>query len=238
MIEARKNGAVCAVILAAGSGTRMGLDKTKQNLIIGTRAVLWRAVFAFEKCAEIDSIVVVCKQDEMETVRSMLSLDFKKITSIVAGGKTRAESAKIGFENRPNSSYYIAIHDCARCLITSDEIKNVVEAARKFDAATAVTNVVDTVKQIDGEGMILSTLSRDALKLAATPQIFRCELYSDALSNSTKNEEDLTDDNMLVETIGVAVKTVETSRYNIKVTTPEDIEYAEFVIKKRGELNV
>lgn len=237
-MEKLNMGGVCAVILAAGSGSRMKADKTKQKMNIGSRTVLWRAVNAFEKSAEIESIVVVCRADEVDYANSLLLPDFKKIVAITAGGKTRAESAKIGFALRPNSSYYIAIHDSARCLITPEDVDKVVKAARIYKAATAVLPVVDTIKVVDEFGYISSTLPRENIRRAATPQIFAVDIYAAALKEAEGRELEYTDDNMLVEACGGKIMAVETSVDNIKITTSSDIEYAEYVLKKRGDENV
>ena len=147
---------VTAVILAAGEGCRMKLCVTKQQIRLVEETILRRSVIAFEESEYIDSIVVVCRENEREFVYSEIS-DFKKVIAVVNGGNTRAESARIGFLNIPDHSEFVAIHDAARCLVTPDMIDKVVRAAFIHGAATAAKKITDTVKRVDGGGIILES---------------------------------------------------------------------------------
>ena len=198
-------------------------------------SVLFRSVKAFEESRLVDSIVVVSREDEVEWAREELK-DFLKICAIVPGGKTRAESAKIGFAAIPESSTFVAIHDAARCLITKENIKAVAEAAFAYGAATAATALTDTVKQMGEDGFVNKTLPRGELMLAQTPQIFSRELYNNALS-ITEGDDSITDDNMMVELAGAKVYPIDTGKQNIKITTIDDIEYAEFILERRGNMS-
>ena len=221
---------VCAVILAAGSGSRMRATITKQRLPILGETVLHRAVRAFEECEVINSIVVVAREDEVSIVKSAVS-DFKKIHSVVAGGNTRAESSFLGFEAIPEDVDFVAIHDSARCLINPADIAKVVCDAQKYGAATASCVVTDTVKRVDDDGFVSATENRDCLRLAQTPQIFKKELYSRAVSSINIRDTRITDDNMLLEMTGVKVFCTDIGSYNIKITYPDDILYTEFLLK-------
>ena len=108
---------VAAVILAAGSGSRMSSDVTKQRMSIVGESVLLRSVRAFEKAPSVSSITVICREDEIEWARAELK-EIKKLSSVECGGKTRAESAKIGFNLSCGTADFVAIHDAARCLVT------------------------------------------------------------------------------------------------------------------------
>ena len=222
---------VAAVILAAGSGTRMLSDVTKQRMHIRGESVLHRSVRIFSECENISSIVVVCRADELEWAESELS-DVLKPYRIISGGKTRAESAKLGFGAIPNDSDYVAIHDAARCLVTADIIDSVISAAIFYGAATASTPVTDTLKRVDSESKIVETIPRESIYSASTPQVFSTLLYKKALSEA-KNIESFTDDNMLIEALGHEVVCVDTGRENIKITTPDDVSYAEYILGKR-----
>ncbi len=224
------NTNVCAVILAAGSGSRMGMATTKQQISILGETVLHRAVRAFEECEAITAIVVVSREDEYELVKKEVS-DFKKIYNVVVGGKTRAESSLIGFKAIPDNADFVAIHDAVRCLITSSDIEKVVRDAERYGAATASRRVTDTVKKVDGEGFIAATESRELVRMAQTPQIFKTELYSAAVSSAEYANIEVTDDNMLLERLGIKVFCTDIGAYNIKITYPEDILYAEFLLK-------
>ncbi len=229
-----KNLKVAAIILAAGSGSRMGGEITKQRLVLFGESVLGRSVKAFLSCDSVSEIVVVCRADEIEWAREELK-DFSKVTSIVSGGKTRAESAKIGFNSISDDANYVAIHDGARCLVTVENINAVIDAAIKHSAATAGIYVTDTVKLLD-DGFINSTLPRESLFAAHTPQVFNRELYSKAIVDKDF-EQSVTDDNMLIERLGVKVCPVDTGKHNIKLTTAEDVAYAEYILERRTAMS-
>lgn len=234
-MKSSHNSGLTAIILAAGCGSRMNSSITKQQMTILGESILFRSVKSFNESDLVDSIVVVVREDEIEWAREELK-NFTKICALVSGGKTRAESAKIGFASIPESCTFVAIHDAARCLITTENIKSVAEAAFVHDAATAATYVTDTVKQVGADGFINKTLPRGDLMLAQTPQIFSRKLYETALL-LTNADDSITDDNMMVELAGAKVYPVDTGKQNIKITTVEDIAYAEFVLERRGSMN-
>ncbi len=233
MTENKKYG-LTAIILAAGSGSRMNSAVHKQRMELCGRSILARAVDSFNRAREVDNIVVVCRADEMEDIRNELKDEFVKLTLLIEGGNTRFESARCGFFAVAECSEYVAIHDAARCLITPDKIDSVAIFAKENGAATAATPVTDTLKRIDGDGKIDQTVSREGLLCAQTPQIFRSDIYARALEAFSGDPLTVTDDNMLVESIGITVVPVDTGRENIKITTSDDLSYAEFLIKKRG----
>lgn len=227
----KKEHSTCAVILAAGCGTRMSSPSPKHRLIIADDSVIRHTVRAFDACTVIDDIVVVTRDEEISSISAEL-VDFKKICAVIPGGESRAESARLGFFAIPDRTTVVAIHDAARCLVTPEMIEAVVLAARGHGAASAGTRPHDTVKLTDGE-RILSTLNRDELFMAHTPQAFDRALYSGALEGA---ELDVTDDNSLLERIGVSPVMVDTGATNIKITTPDDLLFAEFVLSKRSKL--
>lgn len=225
-----KKSIVTAIILAAGSGSRMGSDVTKQRMNLCGESILYRSVKTFQNTPRIDHIVVVSRFDEIAWVREELS-EFDKLYAIIPGGKTRAESVKCGLAAVPSDTDFIAVHDGARCLIKPDEIKAVFEKAFVYGAATACTSVTDTVKSVDDNGMISATLSRERLYLATTPQIFERNLFEKALSKVVSLEK-ITDDNMLIELSGGRVYPVDIGKENIKITTAEDLSYAEYLLRR------
>ena len=222
------NTSVCAVILAAGSGSRMKLDITKQKILLGKESVLHRTVKIFQGCESIDSIIVVCRADEIDFAKEETS-KFSKVREIVVGGETRFESARLGFLAIPENSDYVAIHDAARCFVSSDMISAVVLDAKKYGAATASVEVTDTVKSVDADNRISATVDRDTLVLVQTPQIFRTDLYKKAVE-AYDGRINVTDDNMLVELIGVKPYCTDTGKRNIKITTVEDLNFANYLL--------
>ena len=218
-----------AIILAAGSGTRMGTDVPKQRIKLSGKSVLERAVLAFEACDAVDEIIVVTREADIESVKDELSM-ISKLSAVISGGKTRAESAKLGFEKVKNGAKYVAIHDAARCFVTEKMINSVFFDAVKYGAATASSRVSDSVKKIDGRGFITESIDRDFTVTVQTPQIFSSELYRKALLNTDPLDPSITDDNSMLLRIGVPVYCTETGSLNIKLTKREDLEYAEFLL--------
>ncbi|MBO5945167.1 MAG: 2-C-methyl-D-erythritol 2,4-cyclodiphosphate synthase [Clostridia bacterium] len=223
---------VCAIILAAGLGTRVGSDKTKQKIEIAGVSVLRRSLLAFDACDAVDSIVIVTRDEETEFARSS-ALGLNKPYIVVTGGATRAHSAARGFKVIPADTDFVAIHDAARCLIDADMIARVIADAKKHGAATAVSRVYDTVKYIDDEGYISGTLDRNSIFMATTPQVFSTDIYRSALEFSDLNDPTITDDNSLVERIGERIYLTDLGRENIKITTKDDVDYAEYLIRRK-----
>ena len=226
---------VTAIILAAGCGSRMNLSTTKQKIKIGAETVLYRTVRIFNECPDIDSIVVVARKDEYDFAKGEVG-NFGKVTEITVGGNTRAESARCGFLLVAGKTDFVAIHDGARCFVTSDMISRVVCDAKKYGAATASSKITDTVKKVSRDGVIESTLPRGDMVLVQTPQVCRADLYEKALQNADLSDSSITDDNMLLENIGIYPYATDTGKNNIKLTTQEDLTIANFLLS--GELNV
>ncbi len=224
-----------AIILAGGSGSRMECDKTKQFITILDKTILERTVFAFEQSKKINDIVLVVRENELDdAIKVIRNCILTKPIKYVVGGKCRAESAKNGFETIKNESDFVVIHDIARCLITAEMIDKVVEKAYIHGAATAVCSISDTVKVVDCNGKITSTIPRERVYRAQTPQVFSNEVYKRALDKCSDLTK-ITDDNMLVEEIGAEICTVDLGPSNIKITTKEDLSYARNILIERGE---
>lgn len=222
-----------AILLAAGGGTRFDATRAKQTYDLLGKSVLRRSAEALANASAVDAIVAVVRREDLSFAESELS-GISIPVRFAVGGKTRQESAAIGFSNIPEQTTEILIHDAARCLITSDGVDAVASAVREHGAASAVAAVNDTVKLLNDSKSIFSTLSRDRLCFAATPQGFSASLYRKALEAAAVENTVVTDDNMLIEHIGECIYPVYISE-NPKITTPEDMLYAEFLLRKRGE---
>ena len=218
---------VSAVILAAGVGSRMDMPTTKQRLNICSKSVIERTVKAFADTEGIDEIVVVVRADELGFAKAEL-VEYENV-KFVLGGASRAESAREGFFAVSPDSEYVIIHDGARCLITPFMIEKVLSEAKKHGSASAGCKVSDTLKLVQ-DGFIKSTVDRERLYAVQTPQIFRYNIYKEALVNWDK---DVTDDNTLLERLDIPVKIVDIGKENIKITTKDDLPYAEYIIKER-----
>ncbi len=225
-----------AILLAAGSGARFDSQKTKQTFMLLGKSILRRSAEALAAATLVDALVVVVREEEIpfaERELSSISVPFL----LVPGGKTRQESVKNGFSHISKDSSEVLIHDAARCLITPEGVDAVVRAVRMHGAASAVSAVHDTVKLLGKDGRITSTVDRDRLCFAATPQGFSVPLYEKAWQNAVIQGLVVTDDNMLLEGIGVAIEPVYLSE-NVKITTQEDMLYAEFLLRKRDNSDV
>lgn len=226
-----------AVILAAGSSTRMGGKINKQLEPLCGVPVLAHTLMAYQQCKLIREIVVVTRPQDFEAVyqlRKEYGID--KLTHIVSGGSTRQESAKNGMTRLSDEVRYVAIADGARCLTTPTQIAKVCLRAYRHQAASAAHQVTDTIKRATVMGMSRETVDRTNLWQAQTPQIFHRSLYTAALSRAESDHFSVTDDNSLVEHLGYSVRMVECGVQNIKITTRDDLPLAEAILKYRGDV--
>lgn len=220
-----------AVILGAGNSTRMGMDKSKLLLEIEGKTVIERTVEKFLDLAEIDEIIVVCRECDIEKFSELLP---DESVSFVIGGNTRQESVKNAVETIDECDYII-IHDGARPFVSVNTvIKTLDEAQIKKAAATGVY-VKDTIKVIDDDLNIVSTPERKKLVSIQTPQIFDFKTYKEALDKAVEENKDFTDDCQLVENLGLKVGVVIGEYENIKITTKSDIALAEGILRRKGE---
>ncbi len=226
-----------AVILAAGRGTRMNDDCAKQFINIGGVPMVVRSAAAFEASPEIHEIVVVTRAADIDGCNRMLrEYGIRKLTRVVAGGENRQESAKLGFDAINPECDFVAIHDAARCLTTPEMIEAVMESAYVHGVAACACRIVDTIKRTDGADTIKETIDRENTWLVQTPQVFMTDMYRAASYMAVKEHAISTDDCMLCERLGFAVKLVDTGRFNIKVTYPEDVMIAELILDIRDKL--
>lgn len=223
-----------AVIVAAGSSQRMGSDKLMMKL--GEIPVLARTLKAFQSSPLVDEIVVVTRLDKLQEIADLCKeYGIDKVSRVIAGGKTRTESALAGVSEVSSSAKLIAIHDGARPLVTADVILRTVYAAAEHMAAAPAVPSVDTLKAVDAEGCIIGTVDRETTLRIQTPQIFRAELIKGALTKAVEKGMTLTDDCAAAEMMGVRAKTVLGDEDNIKITTPRDMLFAAEILKEWGE---
>lgn len=223
-----------AVIVAAGSSQRMGSDKLMMKL--GEIPVLARTLKAFQSSPLVDEIIVVTRLDKLQEIADLCKeYGIDKVSRVIAGGKTRTESALAGVSEVSSSAKLIAIHDGARPLVTADVILRTVYAAAEYMAAAPAVPSVDTLKAVDAEGCIIGTVDRETTLRIQTPQIFRAELIKGALTKAVEKGMTLTDDCAAAEMMGVRTKTVLGDEDNIKITTPRDMLFAAEILKERGE---
>lgn len=225
-----------AVILAAGSSSRMGGNSTKQFLEIDGIPVVARTVMQFESSELIDEIIVVAKADEINNYEGFADrYSIKKPFKVIEGGETRQESARCGVDAVNDKSKFIAIHDAARCLITPQMIEKVCHGAYLNGAAILAIKAIDTVKIGEKNKFIETTPNREMTWQAQTPQVFKVNAFRAATYVARDEEFEGTDDASLLEHIKIPVKLVDGSRENIKVTEPMDLYFAEAILKARAD---
>jgi len=212
------------IVPAAGSGARLKSPLPKALVpVLGHAILSW----TLEALAPIpfDRVVVAAPPDRMPDFERLL----RGKAAVVAGGATRSASVRRGYQALgAHPDDFVCIHDAARPLITAEEAQSVLVAAKASGAATAGTPIVDTVKRVEGE-RIVATIDREGLYAAGTPQVFRASLLGRAFDTG----REATDEAGLLELLGVAVTAVPVSRWNVKVTSPEDLELVEALLKRR-----
>jgi 2-C-methyl-D-erythritol 4-phosphate cytidylyltransferase len=226
-----------AIIAAAGTGARMASDRPKQFLLLAGTPIIFHTLKPFEQCDSIHEVIVVLPAQESAAFLSLAAKQgLRKLSRVVPGGATRADSVKRGLMAiRPPSAGIVAVHDGVRPFVTPEEIAGTVAAAESEGAAILAAPVTDTIKQISGDGAgsrsIVKTLDRQELRRALTPQCFRYELLRKAYDHADVDDPSLTDESSLVERIGARVTVIEGSSRNIKITTPQDLLIAEAFLK-------
>ena len=211
-----------AVLLAAGSSTRMGGSRSKVLEELGGRPALCRSLEVLDRCPLIGEICLVCREQDRA---DMLLLTSGLATSVrvVPGGAQRQDSVEQGVEALTGPWEYVAIHDGARPLVTDEVLAAVCRDAMAYGAATAAVPSKDTCKLADEAGFVAATPARDRLWAVQTPQAFSLALYREALGKARAAGQSYTDDCQLIEAAGGSVKLTMGDYRNIKLTTPEDL---------------
>jgi 2-C-methyl-D-erythritol 4-phosphate cytidylyltransferase len=222
-----------AIIAAAGQGTRIGGSRAKQFLELAGTPIIIHTLRSFELCEAIQEIILVLPaQDTAGFLAIAKKHRLRKLSKIVPGGTTRAESVLKGLlAVRSATAEIIAVHDGVRPFVTVDEINQTVKAAEVNEAAILVAAVTETIKEVS-TGIVAKTLTRTALRRALTPQCFRFELLRRAYEQVDVLDPELTDESSLVERLGVKVTIVEGSSRNIKITNQEDLALGEALLKE------
>lgn len=225
------------IILASGIGKRMGAGKNKVLLELDGKPIVFHTLKAFEKCQDVERILIVIRKEEIELAKKIVQkYKIKKISGIIAGGKERQFSGLNAIKHLDkilkNKTRAIAVfHNGANPFVTAEEITNSIQNAKKYGAAAVAHPTKDTIKEVDKNGLVLRTLNRSKLWNMQTPQAIKFPL---ALKAFIKAEEDKfigTDDVSLVERMGGKVKIIEASENNFKITTPKDLALAKIIIK-------
>lgn len=217
-----------AVLVAAGSSTRMGFDKLSFDL--GGETVLERSVRAFDECPEVDELVIVTGASSENAQRAAARC--KKPMRLVRGGSTRAESARSGVAAAHGK--LVAVHDAARPFVSQSVIADTIAAAARCGAAAPAVPVKDTIKRAR-DSLVEATLERSELFAVQTPQVFQVDLIKAALVKALEDGAALTDDCGAVERLGIGVSLTQGDYCNLKITTPEDLAVAEALFAWREQ---
>lgn len=210
--------------MAGGKSERMGVEIDKAFLSLGTKPVVVYSLFAFEKCRDIDEVILVVRKDRIEAARQAVRMfGCNKVKKVIAGGVLRQQSVMNGMNEIGEEVEIVVVHDGARPCVTSELISQTVASAKQHGSGVAAVKITDTVKSVD-KGMIISeTVDRTKLWLVQTPQAFNCELLKKAFAHVEKKKIKVTDEAAAVELVSSGVRLVVSSSSNIKITTPDDL---------------
>ncbi len=224
-----------AVIVAAGKGTRMKSEINKQYIKIGGKPIVYHTVQGFLKSDYIDEVVAVIVEHEEELFNKIVMplFDDTSKLKIAYGGSMRKDSVQNGIKALSKDCKTVLIHDGVRPFFTDELIRSVIDECSKYDGAIAGVPVKDTIKRINADGIIEDTVDRKMLFAAATPQAFKKDKLMRAYEDFEKSGsfQEATDDAYIMERFGAKIMTVPCSYNNIKITTPEDINFAESILK-------
>ena len=228
---------VVALIAAAGLGQRMGLGMNKQFVAIGGRPILAMTVEKFDEHPYIDEIFLILKKGEEAQVTDILSkLSLKTPLRYVFGGMERQDSIRNGLSELPSHCDIVLTHDGARPFISKELITKSIEGVLTTGASVLAVALKDTVKVSEDGRMVSFTPNRKTLFAAQTPQVFFKGLLLRAYAVADQEGYTGTDDCSLVEKIGGRVRLIEGSYENIKITTPEDLLFAENLVQEKGAI--
>ena len=223
---------ITAIVLAAGKSERMGAGTDKAFLNLGPKPVLAWSLLAFERCADVDSIVLVVRKDQTLAAKSAVKMfGISKVSKVVTGGSRRQDSVANGLAECDLDTRFVVVHDAARPCVTPELISETVKLARRSGSAIVGHHLWDTVKYVEKGTTVTRTENRAKLWAVQTPQAFDVRLLRRAYEEAAKRKVEVTDDSQAVELLGEPVKIYEWRNANIKITPAEDLQLAAAVLK-------
>lgn len=216
------------IIVAGGSGSRMQSALPKQFMMLGSLPVVAHTINTFKEALPASDIVVVLPEEHIAMWKNLAARFDIAAHRAVAGGKERFHSVKCGIEALSADVELIAVHDGVRAMVTKQLIIRTLLDAEMSGATIPVIEVADSYRRIADNGSYI--IPRSELRIVQTPQIFRAEILRKAYEQSFSTA--FTDDASVVEAAGYKISLVEGDKHNIKLTTPEDMEYAEWLLTK------
>jgi 2-C-methyl-D-erythritol 4-phosphate cytidylyltransferase len=223
-----------AIILAGGTGKRMGTSINKQFLILDNKPIIVHTLQVFDECRQIDGVYLVVNQKDLLIMQEEIleTYKFNKIMKLVIGGRLRQDSVRNGLEAIEHPCDNVIIHDGARPFISPSFIEKGIFLMEMYDAIIPALPVKDTIKVVSKEGFVVKTLERDSLWNVQTPQTFKYDIIMKAYREGMTKKLYGYDDATFLENIGKKVKVIEGSPFNIKITTPEDLTIARGILSQ------
>jgi 2-C-methyl-D-erythritol 4-phosphate cytidylyltransferase len=230
---------VFVILPAAGLGTRMAGPQPKQFLALNGQPILIHSLRAFAAVERVSAIYVAVRKPEMERVEAQVAeYGFTEKVHVVEGGDNRQESVSNALAVLPaEADDIVLVHDAVRPLIDAATIDRTIDAVIEHGAAIVGLPAVDTIKQVERTAhgaLITSTIPREFVVLAQTPQGFRYRVLQTAFAEATADGFVGTDEASVVERAGLPVAVVHGSQVNLKITQPGDLELAEFYLQQRN----
>lgn len=222
------------LIPAAGSGKRMGANRNKLLLQVRSKPLIAWTLLAAEAASSISWIGIVSQSADWDDFKSIIAdLKLKKTIALIPGGATRQESVYNGLQALPTNAGQVLIHDGARCLVTPNLFDACSDAILHCSGLIAAVPVKDTIKVVDENGIITGTPERKQLWAAQTPQGFDVNLLKQCHAEGIRQGWEVTDDAALFEKCAMEVRIVPGEETNLKITTPQDLAIAEFILSHR-----
>ena len=222
---------VAVLVLAAGRGERLGHRLPKAFVPLAGQTLVERSIHALAGAGVFDVVQPVLAASDVGKFEA-LGLGMPCLAAAVVGGKERQDSMRAGLTALPAEVEFVAVHDAARCLVSGDDLRAVVEAAGGTGAALLGERVKDTLKRVR-EGRVVETPDRSEFWAAQTPQVVRRDWLEEAMEKAVATRRLGTDDAQLVEWLGHPVTMVESTHPNPKITRPEDLLLAEAILAER-----
>ena len=223
---------VTAIIVAAGKSDRMGAGTDKAFLNLGSRPVIAWSLLAFERCQDVDQIVLVVRKDQQTAAKALVRMfGISKLHAIVPGGKERQDSVMAGLKEIDADTRIVVVHDGARPCVAQEVISDVIKSARRGAASVTGSRIRDTVKIVEKGVTVSQTVDRTKYWAVQTPQAFPYSMLRKAYAMVEQEQKEVFDDAQAVEISGEAVKICETEKPNLKITTPEDLQIAAAILK-------
>lgn len=227
-----KKTLLAAIIVAAGDSRRMGFDKL--FAAVAGKPVIAYTMRAFERANAVDGIIVVAREDRHDEIKRIVrDENFKKIRSIIPGGKRRQDSVRAGLGHLESIIRYVAVHDAARPLVSPEQIERVFARAQIHGAAALAEPINDTLKRADADLVVTEPVERHQVYAMQTPQIFERELIEEAYRTVSAEDISVTDEVSAVARLGRKVALVLNDEFNFKITHPRDLPLAEFVLTQQ-----